>query len=71
MVRSDPPRDAANGGMSWKAPDVRNAEGLEIYVKVISPKSRADIRVDDVRRVDEVHIVRARDPSNHRQPKQG
>jgi hypothetical protein len=48
--------------MSWKAPDARNAEGLEIYVKVISPKSRADIRVDDVRRVDEVHIVRARDP---------
>jgi hypothetical protein len=56
--------------MSWKAPDARNAEGLEIYVKVISPKSRADIRVDDVRRVDEVHLVRARDPSNHRQPKQ-
>jgi hypothetical protein len=34
--------------MSWKAPDARNAEGLEICAKVISPKSRADIRVDDV-----------------------
>jgi hypothetical protein len=51
-----------------KAPRRGNAEGFEIHVKVISPKLRADIRVDDVHHV---HIVRERDPSDHRQPKQG
>jgi hypothetical protein len=52
---------------NWPSPRRANVEGLEIYVKVISPKSRADIR-----RVDNVRIVRRRDPaSDHRQPNQG
>jgi len=51
--------------MSWKAPDAGNAEGLEIYAKVILPKSRADISVDDVHHV---HMVRERNPPTKASP---